>query len=62
MAKEKDEKTQELSDENLDQASGGGVIESLEVKYTMFLPDGTPVRSDSQSEEINVGLVEKLRK
>lgn len=51
----------ELRDEQLEGASGGGV-QGAAVKFTMFNPDGTPVRAGSQSAGIHVGPVESLER
>ena len=49
-----------LCDAQLDGASGG-VVESIAVKYTMFSPDGTPVRSQSQSTGIQTKPLDNLK-
>lgn len=50
----------ELSDKQLESTSGGGVT-TPSIKYTMFNPDGTPVRAESQSVGIHAEQVEKLK-
>jgi len=50
-----------LSQSQLTQVTGGGVIESLGTKYTMFLPSQSTARNTAQTEEIEM-VIERLER